>query len=178
MSEYAPETPAEAPQAEQQPTETAPEAPQSNNVDDLPQWARDALTKANKEAASYRTKVKELEPKAKMADALEEASKTEQQRLQEAAENAQRGLAAAQAEALRYRLAAKYGVPEEDFDLLGVGSEEELEDRAKRLAAKNAAVAPPATRRPQEQLRPGATPGEPKSEDDVLYSSLFGSPSS
>lgn len=172
MSDATPEAPIADPAAT---PESAPEAQATQSVEDLPQWARDAITKANREAASYRTKVKELEPQAALAAQLEEASKSEAQRLQEAAEASRRDAEAAKADALRYRLAAKHGIPEEDFDLLGSGTEEQIEARAQRIASYRAATAtPPPAGRTTERLRPGASPTDPQSEDDVLYGSLFG----
>lgn len=172
-----PETPAPA----------APEAPaaqpEQQNHEELPQWARDAITKANKEAANYRTQVAELKPQADQFRQLEEASKSEAQRLAEAAETAKRDAETARAEAIRYKAAATYGVPSEHFDLLGSGSEEEVTARAEKISALIAAqaaittppVTPPATR-PVEQLRPGATPASATSEDDAVFSALFGPP--
>jgi hypothetical protein len=177
--------------AEQQ-TTTAPEATPvapaeptestEQNQNDLPQWARDAITKANKEAANYRTQVAELKPKAEQFKALEEASKSEAQRLAEAAEAAKRDAETARAEAIRYKAAATHGISADHFDLLGSGSEEEITARAEKIASLVAAqaaatqtVTPPATR-PVEQLRPGATPAGSESEDDVILAKLFGPP--
>lgn len=168
-----PETPAAAPEATQQPAENDPNA--------LPQWARDALTKANREAANYRTQVAELKPKADQFHALEEASKSETQRLQEAAAAAQKAAEQATADALRYKVAATYGIGADHFDLLGSGTEEEVTARGEKLAAliatQAAAATPPATparpqTRPVEQLRPGATPGDAVDEDEVVWQAL------
>jgi hypothetical protein len=92
--------------------QTAPEATAAQpeqQIDSLPQWARDAISKANREAASYRTQVAELKPKAEQFTRLEEASKSDAQRLTEAAENARRDAEQARAEAVRYRVAATHG---------------------------------------------------------------------
>jgi hypothetical protein len=170
-----PETPAPA----------APEAPAGTpeqNQNDLPQWARDAISKANREAANYRTQVAELKPQADQFRQLEEASKSEAQRLAEAAETAKRDAETARADAIRYKAAATYGIGSDHFDLLGSGSEEEVTTRAQKIAALVAAqaaapttpVAPPT--RPMEQLRPGATPSGTESEDDVIMARLFGQP--
>lgn len=110
---------------------------------------------------------------------LEQASKSEAQRQQEAIEAANRARDAASAEALRLRIALKHGIPEDDFGFLGAGDEEQLNALAERLAAKNAAAAqvaalPPAPtpvpgQRPVEQLRPGATPTEQSSGSEAEY---------
>lgn len=175
-----PETAPVAPEAQQQ--------PEQQDVNSLPQWARDSITKANREAASYRTKVAELQPKADQFTRLEEASKTELQRLQEAQAATAREAEQAKAEAARWQAAATHGIGAEYFDLLGTGTAEELQARAEKLAglvkAQQAAVAaaaqPPAPgappSRPVEQLRPGATPGQAVDEDDLVYQALFGAP--
>jgi len=59
----------EVEQTEQTTTETpaaeSTEAAQESKTDDLPDWARKQLTKANNEAAKYRTRVTELNDKLK-----------------------------------------------------------------------------------------------------------------
>lgn len=163
----------------QQVAPVAPAEPEQQNQNDLPQWARDAITKAIKEAANYRTQVAEMKPRADQFASLEEASKSEAQRLSEAAETAKRDADTARAEAVRYKAAATHGISVDHFDLLGSGTEEEVSARAEKIAALISAQAqiPPAAApkaRPVEQLRPGATPGEPETEDDVLYAQIYG----
>jgi len=164
-----------------------PQAPEPPVQDEsaLPEWARASLTKANQEAAKYRTQLNELKPKADQFAALEEASKSEAQRLAEATEAAKRDAQVARDEAVRYKVAATYSIPADHFELLGSGTEEEITARAVKISALLAAQAatqapppagPPQTR-PVEQLRPGATPGETETEDDVVYAKLFGKPS-
>lgn len=166
--------------------QTAPEATAAQpeqQIDSLPQWARDAISKANREAASYRTQVAELKPKAEQFTRLEEASKSEAQRLAEAASQARSDAEQARAEAVRYRVAATHGITADHFDLLGSGTEDEIVARAAKLstllAAQAAAQTTPATApstRPVEQMRPGALPGEAVTEDDAVWASLFGPP--
>ncbi|HEY5201355.1 MAG TPA: hypothetical protein VIJ31_10650, partial [Acidothermaceae bacterium] len=133
--------PALAPVAPQTPAPTAPLTPPAEDVSTLPQWARDAITKANSEAAAARIKAKELEPAAAQFAALEEASKTEAQRLAESEATAKREALEARAESARYKVALAHGIPADDFDLLGTGTEEEITARAVKIAAKNAAQA-------------------------------------
>ncbi len=181
MSEQTPETPAaNAPEA-------TPQTPAEQNVDHLPEWAREALSKANKEAASYRTKVRELEPLASEAQQLKEAQQTEAERIAARATAAERERDEARAEGLRYR-AATHGIGEDYFDLLGSGDAETISARAERVGgllrenttlraeveALRAGKPAPTTARPVEQLKPGATPENNSNEDDVLYHSLFG----
>lgn len=184
MSEQIPETPA-AP---------APEAPQQSaeqNVDSLPSWAREALTKANREAATYRTQVRELEPQAEEARRLKEAQQTEAERIAARATAAERERDEARADGLRYKAAATHGIGEDYFDLLGSGDEEAINARAERIGvlmktaseidqlraeveALRTGKPAPLNGRPIEALRPGATPSNNQTEDEVLYNSLFG----
>lgn len=130
----------------------------------------------------------DLKAKAEEFDKLQEASKTEQERAAEAARKAQEDAVAARSEALRYKAAATHKVEADYFDLLGTGTEDEIASRAERLGGllrENAAMKAelealragkpaPTPGRPVEALKPGATPENNQSEDDVLYNSLFG----
>ena len=160
-----------------EPTEapaTAETAEQTAEID----WKAKAR-EWEKRAKDNHARLSELKPKAEQFDRLEEASKSEAQRLAEAAESAKRDAESARAEAIRYKAAATHGISVDHFDLLGSGTEEEISARAEKIAALLAAQAGPAAAtkpptRPVEHMRPGATPGEAESEDDVLYSKLFG----
>lgn len=162
------------------PEATEPTQPQDAST--LPQWARDAIGRANSEAAQYRVKVRELEPLAQKAAELEEASKTEAQRSTDRAAAAERQRDEARAESLRYKAAATHGIGQEHFDLLGTGTEEEITARAERLGAllKSAVEVvalkaeldalrqgkpAPAGARPVQALRPGATPEQDQTEE-------------
>lgn len=182
MSEQTPE-PTAAPVAPEAPTQTA-----TQNVVTLPEWAREAISKANREAATYRTQLREVEPLAKKAQELEEAQKTEAQRLAERQVAVERERDEARAEGLRYKAAATHGIGQDYFDLLGSGDEETIAARAERvgglirentqmkaeLEALRAGKPAPSTGRPVEALKPGATPTNSESADDALYNSLFG----
>jgi hypothetical protein len=127
------------------------------------------LAKVRREAANYRVKLKEVEPIAKKAQEAAEAEKTEVQRANERAQAAEKALEDQNILNTRLNLAVQYNLPPDDIDYLGSGTPEEMELRAKGIAAKNAAAAkanPPPTDRPMEGLRPGATPEPPKPADD------------
>lgn len=132
-----------------------------------------------------------LRQKAAKLDEIEEQSKSEQQRIAEAAERARREADEAKAEALRYKAAATHRIEPDYFDLLGSGDEETIAGRAERvgellnarreveqlraeLDALRSGKPAPASGRPVQALRPGATPTHHQSEEDVLYSQLFG----
>ncbi len=107
---------------------------------------------------------------------FEQRDLTEQQRIQQRAEQAEREREDARTEALRLRMAVRHGLREEDFDLLGTGDEATLAARAQRIAALYQQQTPPPNpaQRPVEQLRPGATPNEPVSAEDAVYAALYG----
>jgi hypothetical protein len=115
---------------------------------------------------------------------LIDLGKSELQRHQEAAAAAQAVADKATADAIRWKVAATHGIPSEDFDLLGNGTEEEITSRAQRIAAKNAAQAaaaapvpptpaiPSPVTRPVALMQPGATPAGGANEDDMILAAL------
>jgi len=181
MSEPTPEQQAPEAQAATDPQQPAETPPWGDDFDADKAWKLVQNLRQDKEKLSSRTALTD-EQRTQLAEynRLVEASKTEAQRQQEAVEKASRDAETARAEATRYKVAATHGIPADHFDLLGSGTEEEISARAEKIAtllAKQAeATQAPTTlpKRPVEQLRPGATPGEAESEDDVLYSKLFG----
>jgi hypothetical protein len=175
-----PTTPAPA----QEPTQPTEPPPWGNDFDPARAWHT---------IQSLREKEKELSKRPVLTDAqqqqlaeydrLVEASKSEDQRREEAVANARREAETARAEAIRYKAAATHAIPADHFDLLGNGTEEEITARAAKLSALLAAQAaatqtpPPAQApqgRPVEQLRPGASPGQQLNEDDAVFAALFG----
>ena len=149
----APEQPVEQPEAKKEWTPAEYEA---------------ELAKVRKEAAGWRTKLREVEPKVKAFDEAEEAQKTEIQRITDRVNTAEAALQARELELNTLRTAAKHGVREADYDLLGSGTPEELDARAERIAAmygKPSEPAPPSDR-PLESLRPGASPTPPPKVDN------------
>jgi hypothetical protein len=178
----APPTPA-AP-AQEPPAATPPWGTEEN-FDPARAWTLIENLRAEKERLSARPPLTaEQQTQLDEYQRLVEASQTEAERQANAVAAATRDAETARADAIRYKAAATYGIPEEHFDLLGKGSEEEVSARAEKirtlLAAQAAATTTPPTTppstRPVEQLRPGATPGGTDSEEDVIYASLFGTP--
>lgn len=181
MSEPTPETPTEP---TPEPTPSEPAATKTFTQDDV----NALLAKQKREQFGDYGDLKERA--ARLAE-LEEAQKSEQERAAEAARKAQEDAANARAEALRYKAAAKHGLGEDYFDLLGSGDEETINTRAERIGslvktaseieqlraeveALRTGKPVPTSGRPIESLRPGATPTGAQNEDDVLYNSLFG----
>ncbi|MEU4155702.1 hypothetical protein [Actinoplanes sp. NPDC026670] len=125
------------------------ETREKDELDELPEWARKRLTKANTEAGKYRTQLREVEQKlaqAKSPEEYEAATKA----LREANAKLERDL-------LVERVARKAKLPEELAELLQGSTEEELQAHAKKLS-KFA----PADDEPGE-LRGGLDPND---EDD------------
>lgn len=118
---------------------------------------REAEKAANDRAKALEAKLKEFEDR----------DKSEAQKLAEAKDTAVQEAAAAKTELIRLRVAMKYGLAEDDLDLLGTGTDEEIEKRAKRLAELTKVEEPEdPKRRPRERLRPGAAPtSDPEPND-------------
>jgi len=103
----------------------------------------------------------DLKAKAARFDELEQANKSEAERLAEEASTARADAEAARAELLRYRVAASHGITDaEDIDLFLTGRDEEtLTKQAERLAARSEESTRPRPPRPDaNQGRPGSGP--------------------
>lgn len=124
---------------------------------------RAALTKANKEAKDNRLKASEL-------DQLKQAQMSELEKAQTAAQAAAAEAATAKAEALRWRIAAKHGISDEDAEtFLTAGDEESLTRQAERLSA----MAQSTTPTPKPDLTQGGQGGTPPAlNSDALEEAL------
>lgn len=95
------------------PTEEQPPAETKQTKADLPEWAQRELENARREAATYRTKLREIEPLAAEAAALKEAQQTEAekiaQRLADAEKNAETAQAALRSSRIENALLAAAG---------------------------------------------------------------------
>lgn len=141
--------------------ETPPEGTETEeNVDELPGWARKALTKANNEAATYRTRVRELEPLEAAKVAAEAAAKTETQKAVERAEAAEQRALALEAAALRSTVGAAKGLTPAQAGRLQGSTQEELEaDADALLEAFTPAAAEPVEGIPSRQIKPNLRSG-------------------
>lgn len=117
-----------------------------------------------------KARVQELTPYEQKARDLEDAQKTEAQRLTEQLAAAQAEAATARSEALRLKVATAKGLPAAFAARLQGGTEEEMSaDADALLAAFPQPASPPASRTPVEALRPGALPNPPDpSLDDQI----------
>ena len=130
------------------------------NLDELPAWARESITKANREAAGYRTQLRELEPLAQKAREADEATKSEVQKAADRAAAAEKKAEEAEARALRLEVAASKGLNAKQAARLVGATREELEADADELLADftpgGGGEAAPS--RPTERLTGGGRP--------------------
>jgi hypothetical protein len=126
-----------------------------------------ALAKARKEAAQYRTKVRELEPLASKARELEDAGRSEVEKLTARAEAAERERAETVARALRLEVAFDKGLTPAQAKRLVGGSREELEADAEEILRDFPALKPDGRPKGNADLggRSPAPPANPKQAD-------------
>lgn len=92
---------------------------------------------------------------------FEDSQKTEHQKLSDAKQAAEQQLVDLRATNARLMAAATHNIPPDLIELLGSGTDEEINGRAEVLAERLKATsppAPPASQRPVESLTPGAAP--------------------
>lgn len=158
---------------EQVETPDTPEAPEPQadppvdepKDDDLPDWVKAKIQKANNEAKNLRNRLKEQEPLVVAAQEAERAKMSEAERYK------------ADAEALRTTLAQRdtqllverYHIPDDFIEFIGDGTFEDKEERAAKIGlmvqAKQDPQERPPSDRPVESLKPGASPSTPPVED-------------
>src|SRR5687768_1731655 len=97
----------------------------------------DYVDKLRKEAAKYRTEAKANADAAKRLAEYEDAQKSEAQKAADRIAQLEQETTAAKRDALRFKVASKFGIGDEDADLFLTGSDEEtLTKQAERLAAR------------------------------------------
>ena len=159
MSEQAPQS-SEAVEGQETPPEGEPEV-----------FDADYVKKLRSEAAKYRTEAKANAKAAEQLAAIEEANKTETQKATDALSAAQREAETARADALRWRVAAKFQVSDEDADLFLTGTDEEtLTKQAQRLTG----LAEERKKNGNQVPREGTNPKPPADEMREFARSLFG----
>jgi hypothetical protein len=136
-----------APPAQETPPDTAPEVEETDWKAEARKWEQRA--KENKSAAD------------RLAE-LEDANKSEIQKASDKATAAEKAAAEAKAEALRWKVAAKHGITEEDADLFLTGTDEEtLTKQAQRLTERVADRKKNGNHVPRE----GSTTTKPKEDE-------------
>lgn len=166
-------------QTEATETEAAPEAteetPKDLSADDL----RKELEKARREAAGYRVRLREAEPFVTKAKELEEANKTEAQKLADAHKSAEERATKAEARLARLDACLKAGLDPKFAGRLQGNTPEELEADAKEFASvvtvPASGTAPSPGRAPRARLdsaRPNAGDTETADPDAIAQKAL------
>lgn len=139
-----------------EPTEPTVEEPEQDSPDesgtDEPDW------KAM--ARKWEKRAKENSEAAARLKELEDAQKTEQERLAEQLESERSQARQSAIEAARYRAAMQHGLTPDHLDFLG-DDPEQIEERAQKFAqliAEKTSEPVQPSRRPQERLKAGAAP--------------------
>lgn len=131
-------------------------------VTDSPKGGKEAvladLAKERKARQAVQERLKELEPLAAKAKALEDAQKSETERLTEQLEQFKAQAAKAEAENLRLKVATESGLPADLHEFLVGSDEDELRAKAQKLMAATAAATAP--RAPAPDPTQGAKPGQ------------------
>jgi type I site-specific restriction endonuclease len=150
-------TPDPAPDPDPKPDPEGKKPPWGDDFD--PQRAYDTIQKLRATEAELSKKVK----------AAEDATKTDQEKLEERATGAEGRAQKAEADAARLRVALRKGLTETQAKRLVGESEEELEKDADELLESFKAPEADddkARRRPTERLRPGAAPASTDEAND------------
>lgn len=136
--------------------------------EDLNKVLNERLTRERAKFADY----KDVKAKASRLDEIEEANKSELQKAADRATAAERERDEARIEGLRFKVAAKHGISEEDADLFLTGVDEEtLTKQAQRLAGREADRKKLGNHVPRE----GTNPTSPVDQDREFVRGLFGS---
>lgn len=131
----------------------------------------DYVKKLRDESAKYRTEAKANADAAKRLADIEEANKTEAQKLEAQLAAATGDAASARAEALRFRIASKFKIGDEDADLFLTGTDEAtLTKQAERLAGRESER----QKNGNHVSREGQTTTTAEGDDRTFVRGLFG----
>lgn len=126
-------------------------------------------------ARKHEQQAKANADKAKRLDDLEEANKSEQQKLADKASEAEKRAQQAEAKALRFEVATEKGVPKKAMKFLTGETQEELESQADEilelLGETQQSESPQRT--PRERLRPGASDSGPQPDPKKIADSVM-----
>lgn len=160
------------PQEGQQMTDTDPDAPDDGDEEEFDaERAKAKIAKANSEAKNLRERLKAAEEKAARLDEIEEADKTETEKLTAKLAEYERKAQEAEQRAMRAEVAASKGLTAAQAKRLVGGSLEELEADADELLESfkpqegNDDGKPPPSGRPTENLRGGTDPTQEPEQD-------------
>lgn len=143
MSETTPE------QAE--PEQQQPQEGEAESTDEPKSFDADYVAQLRKEAAKYRTEAKANADAAKRLAEIEESQKSEAQKAADKAAALEVERDKALVEGLRFRVAAKFGISDEDAELFLTGTDEEtLRKQAERLSARDEDAGRPRPPKPDQ----------------------------
>ena len=179
MSEQSPEASTNS----SEPTPPEGTEQQRQQADEQPKtFDAEYVANLRKEAARYRTEAKANSEAAKKLAEYEEAKKTEAERNADRLRAAEEDAANARREALRFRIASKFKIDDEDADLFLTGSDEEsITKQAERLVAREAtrraeadAAEAEAKRRGNHVPSEGTSPAASNANDLAFARDFFG----
>jgi hypothetical protein len=157
------------------PADVAPQQRDGDQPDAQPETPNPAETVEfwKQKAREQEKRAKDNADAAKRLAALEDAQKSEAEKVADALAQARSEADTSRAELLRYRTAATHGITDpEDIELFLTGRDEEtLTRQATALAARNAANASPRPPRPNPAQREGDSPVDDK---DATARAFFG----
>lgn len=144
-------------------TDTTSEQPEQKPTETVDFW--------KSKAREQEKRAKENADAAKRLAEIEDAQKSESQKAGERIAELEAQIATSQREALRFKVAARFGIADEDADLFLTGGDEETITRqAERLAARSDAQKKNGNFVPRE----GATTPSVEGDDREVVKALFG----
>lgn len=150
-------------------TDAPADAPTDQPADE-PQKPTETVEFWKQKAREQEKRAKENSSAAKRLAEIEEANKTEAQKTADALAAAQRDAETARAEALRYRIASKHQVSDEDAELFLTGTDEEtLTRQAQRLTERAAAQKKGGNTVAREGTNPTSAPNDEKTFVSELF---------
>jgi hypothetical protein len=139
---------------------------------------RDARKEAERQIKDLKDQLKAAKPAADRLKEIEDQQKTELEKANELLAELERKAAKAETEALRYRIATKHGISDEDAEIFLTGSDEEsIAKQAERLVALQGerVAAQQQKPDPSQGVRPGAAKN-PKEAGKARARARFGDP--
>ena len=143
--------------------QTPPEGGADKHAEEAKTFDAEYVDKLRKEAAKYRTEAKANADAAKRLAEIEESQKSEAEKTAERIKALEDHVATAERDALRFKVASKYGIGDEDTELFLTASDEEtLRKQAERLVGRQEERKKQGNRVPNE----GTNPSQSKDGDD------------
>ena len=154
------------------PAETAPPAKPEATAEPK-QPAADSLPEDHplvRTLAAQKDEIKALKAKAQKLDEIEDAQKTQAQKDADRIAELESKVAETTVAALRFKVASKFGINDEDADLFLTGSDEEtITKQAERLAAKQEDAGKPRAPKPDPNQGRSSS-GSPSTADQFAAS--------